>query len=58
VQCVAPPQTALRLYAVMKICPFRTQNDIRPFIKTPAEMDIWSTDYFLQLVDMINFIKQ
>jgi hypothetical protein len=29
------------------------KNDVRPFIKTPAEMDIWSSDYFLQLVDMI-----
>jgi hypothetical protein len=31
------------------------KNDLRPFIKNPSEMDIWSTDYFLQLVDMINF---
>ncbi|MDR1877392.1 MAG: nucleotidyl transferase AbiEii/AbiGii toxin family protein [Flavobacteriaceae bacterium] len=29
------------------------KNDVRPFIKNPAEMDIWSTEYFLQLVDMI-----
>jgi predicted nucleotidyltransferase component of viral defense system len=29
------------------------KNDIRPFIKNPAEMDIWSTEYFLQVVDMI-----
>jgi len=29
------------------------KNDVRPFIKNPAEMDIWSTDYFLQLADMI-----
>jgi predicted nucleotidyltransferase component of viral defense system len=29
------------------------KNDVRPFIKNPAEMDIWSADYFLQLVDMI-----
>jgi predicted nucleotidyltransferase component of viral defense system len=29
-------------------------NDVRPFIKNPAEMDIWSTDYFLRLVDLIN----
>ena len=32
-------------------------NDVRPFIKNPAEMDIWSTDYFLQLVDRIIFVK-
>ncbi len=30
------------------------KNDVRPFIKNPGEMEIWSTDYFLQLVDMIN----
>jgi len=29
------------------------KNDVRPFIKNPAEMEIWSTDYFLQLTDMI-----
>jgi predicted nucleotidyltransferase component of viral defense system len=31
------------------------KNDIRPFIKNSAEMDIWSTEYFLQLVDRIIF---
>jgi predicted nucleotidyltransferase component of viral defense system len=29
------------------------KNDVRPFIKNSAEMDIWSNDYFLQLVDRI-----
>ena len=29
------------------------KNDVRPFIKKPSEMDIWSADYFSQLVDMI-----
>jgi predicted nucleotidyltransferase component of viral defense system len=29
------------------------KNDVRPFLKNPQETDIWSTDYFLQLVDMI-----
>ena len=33
------------------------KNDVHPFIKNPAEMDIWSTAYFLQLVDMINFVE-
>ena len=28
--------------------------DVRSFLKNPSEMDIWSVDYFLQLVDMIN----
>ena len=31
------------------------KNDILPFIKNPAEMDIWSTEYFLQVVDRIKF---
>ena len=33
------------------------KNDVRPFLKNPQEMDIWSTAYFLQLVDMIRFEK-
>lgn len=31
------------------------KNDVRPFIKNPSEMDIWSDNYFTQLVDMIRF---
>ena len=31
------------------------KNDVRPFLKNPLEMDIWSRDYFLQLTDMIQF---
>lgn len=31
------------------------KNDVRPFIKNPSEMDIWSADYFTQLADMIRF---
>ena len=31
------------------------KKDIYPFIKNPAETDIWSTEYFLQVVDMIRF---
>ena len=30
-------------------------NDVKPFIKNTSELEIWSTDYFLQLVDMIQF---
>jgi len=33
------------------------KNDVRPFLKNPQEMEIWSTEYFLQLVDMINLMK-
>jgi hypothetical protein len=29
------------------------KNDVRPFIKNPQEMEIWSVEYFLQLVGMI-----
>lgn len=29
--------------------------DVRPFLKCQSELDIWSTDYFLQLADMIQF---
>jgi sulfatase maturation enzyme AslB (radical SAM superfamily) len=31
------------------------KNDIRPFLKNPQEMEIWNTDYFLQLTDRIQF---
>ena len=36
------------------------KNDVRPFLKNQSEMEIWSTAYFLQLVDMINinYFKQ
>jgi len=30
------------------------KNDVCPFLKNQSEMEIWSTDYFLQLVNMIN----
>ena len=33
------------------------KNDVSPFLKNQSEMDIWSVEYFLQLVDMINFVK-
>lgn len=29
--------------------------DVRPFLKNENELQIWSTDYFLQLADMIKF---
>ena len=29
--------------------------DVSPFIKNTKDLDIWSTDYFLQLADMIKF---
>jgi len=33
------------------------KNDVRPFLKNPHEMEIWSTEYFLQLANMIRFEK-
>ncbi|MEI8087483.1 MAG: nucleotidyl transferase AbiEii/AbiGii toxin family protein [Paludibacter sp.] len=30
--------------------------DVKPFLKNSSEMDIWSTEYFTQLVDMIKYI--
>jgi predicted nucleotidyltransferase component of viral defense system len=33
------------------------KNDVRPFLKNPQDMEIWSTEYFLQLADMIRFEK-
>jgi len=30
--------------------------DVKPFLKDPGQLDIWSSDYFLQLVDMIVFV--
>lgn len=29
--------------------------DVRPFLRNPSDLEIWSTDYFLQLADMIQF---
>ena len=29
------------------------KNDVRPFLKNPQEMEIWSTEYFLQLEDIV-----
>lgn len=33
----------------------QVKSDVFPFIKNPRELDIWSNDYFVQLVDMIKF---
>lgn len=33
----------------------RVKDDVRPFIKNPEEMNIWSGEYFTQLVDMMKF---
>lgn len=31
------------------------KRDVEPFIKNPRELDIWSNDYFQQLVDLIKY---
>lgn len=31
------------------------KRDVLPFIRDPSEIDIWSTSYFLQIVDLIRF---
>lgn len=33
----------------------QVKNDVRPFLRNTKEIDIWSTDYFLQLAAMIQF---
>lgn len=30
-------------------------NDVRPFLKKQNDLEIWSTDYFLQLAEMLEF---
>ncbi len=32
------------------------KQDVRPFIKNPNELEIWTNDYFLQLAEMIKFV--
>ena len=33
----------------------QVKRDVLPFVRNPHELDIWSNDYFLQLVDMIKW---
>lgn len=33
----------------------QVKSDVLPFVKNPKELDIWSNDYFVQLVDMMRF---
>ncbi len=32
----------------------QVKADVLPFVKNTKELDIWSNEYFLQLMDMIN----
>ena len=36
----------------------QVKDDVLPFIENVHEMDIWSIDYFIQLVDMIVFVEE
>ena len=31
------------------------KSDVKPFIKDHSVLDIWSNDYFLQLVELMKF---
>ena len=33
----------------------QVKSDVFPFVRNPQELDIWSTDYFVQLADMMKF---
>lgn len=35
----------------------QVKNDVLPFIKNPRELDMWSTDLFLQVADMVKFLE-
>ena len=37
---------------------YLVKNDVLPFIKNPSDTDIWSTDYFLQLMELIKIDDQ
>lgn len=34
----------------------QVKSDVLPFIRNPKELDLWSTDFFLQVADMIRFL--
>lgn len=33
----------------------QVKSDVLPFVRNPHDLDIWTNDYFIQLVDMIKF---
>ena len=33
----------------------QVKSDVLPFVRNPKELDIWSNDYFVQLVDRMQF---
>lgn len=34
----------------------QVKSDVLPFIRNPKELDLWSTDFFLQVADMLKFL--
>jgi len=34
----------------------RVKDDVLPFVKNPKELNIWSTEYFLQLIEKVRFV--
>jgi predicted nucleotidyltransferase component of viral defense system len=36
----------------------QVKADVHPFIKDTKEMELWNTDYFLQLADMMHFLPE
>ena len=34
----------------------QVKSDVLPYIRNPKELDLWSTDFFLQVADMIKFL--
>lgn len=35
----------------------QVKSDVQPFVKNPKELDIWSNDYFLQVMNLMKFEK-
>lgn len=51
------PEIAIRLLKerIEKTSISRVIDDVKPFLKDSTDLEIWSTEYFLQIVDMIKF---
>jgi hypothetical protein len=40
---------------ILFLHPIKEKADVKPFIKDPTEIDIWTTDYFLDIDDRIRY---
>ena len=36
----------------------QVKADVMPFVKNPQELNIWSNDYFVQLIPMIKYLEE